>query len=219
MNRVSITLFFPVLIAFLLSSRVNAHIKLDVPVGGEVFVAGSTLTIEWTLVVSHPQNNWDLFFSPDGGITWEEIELDLPIPQRSYQWVVPQLTIDEGLIRIFMDNVGEPYTDTSENFSIRGAMVSVEDEEAVSRSFNLYPNYPNPFNPSTKISFTLPKASHVSLLIYDIHGKEVDRLLEGEQSAGSHSIEWNASQVASGVYFYRLTAGEFVQTRKMVLLK
>ena len=209
---------FSVVMVLLLSSKANAHVALNFPVGGEVFVAGDTLTIEWTLVVSHPQNNWDLFFSPDGGITWEKIKLDIDIPERSYQWVVPQLTIDEGRIRIYMDNVGEGYTGTSENFSIRG-VVTVEDEEAFSRSFNLYPNYPNPFNPSTTISFTLSNASHVSLLIYDIHGREVESLIEGIQPAGSHSIEWNASNLASGVYFYRLTADEFIQTRKMILIK
>ena len=209
---------FSVVMVLLLSSKANAHVALNFPVGGEVFVAGDTLTIEWTLVVPHPQNNWDLFFSPDGGITWEKIKLDIDIPERSYQWVVPQLTIDEGRIRIYMDNVGEGYTGTSENFSIRG-VVTVEDEEAFSRSFNLYPNYPNPFNPSTTISFTLSNASQVSLLIYDIHGREVESLIEGIQPAGSHSIEWNASNLASGVYFYRLTVGDFIQTRKMILIK
>ena len=209
---------FSVVIVLLLSSKANAHVALNFPVGGEVFVAGDTLTIEWTLVVPHEQNNWDLFFSPDGGITWEEIKLDIDIPERSYRWVVPQLTIDEGRIRIYMDNVGGGYTGTSENFSIRG-VVTVEDEEAFSRSFNLYPNYPNPFNPSTTISFTLSNASRVSLLIYDIHGREVESLIEGIQPAGSHSIEWNASNLASGVYFYRLTADEFIQTRKMILIK
>lgn len=209
---------FSVVIVLLLSSKANAHVALNFPVGGEVFVAGDTLTIEWTLVVPHEQNNWDLFFSPDGGITWEEIKLDIDIPERSYQWVVPQLTIDEGRIRIYMDNVGGGYTGTSENFSIRG-VVTVEDEEVLSRSFNLYPNYPNPFNPTTTISFTLSKSSHISLLIYDIHGREVESLIEGIQPAGSHSIEWNASNLASGVYFYRLTADEFIQTRKMILIK
>ena len=209
---------FSVVMVLLLSSKANAHVALNFPAGGEVFVVGDTLTIEWTLVVPHPQNNWDLFFSPDGGITWEKIKLDIDIPERSYQWVVPQLTIDEGRIRIYMDNVGEGYTGTSENFSIRG-VVTVEDEEAFSRSFNLYPNYPNPFNPSTTISFTLSNASRVSLLIYDIHGRKVESLIEGIQPAGSHSIEWNASNLASGVYFYRLTADEFIQTRKMILIK
>lgn len=214
----SIIELFSVVMVLLLSSKANAHVALNFPAGGEVFVVGDTLTIEWTLVVPHPQNNWDLFFSPDGGITWEEIKLDIDIPERSYRWVVPQLTIDEGRIRIYMDNVGGGYTGTSENFSIRG-VVTVEDEEAFSRSFNLYPNYPNPFNPSTTISFTLSNASRVSLLIYDIHGREVESLIEGIQPAGSHSIEWNASNLASGVYFYRLTADEFVQTRKMILIK
>jgi hypothetical protein len=78
---------------------------------------------------------------------------------------------------------------------------------------------PNPFNPMTRISYSLADAGPVDLSIYDVNGRLVERLVSGVRDAGKHMIEWNASGLASGIYFYRLKAGEFTQTRKLVLLK
>ncbi|MBK7142370.1 MAG: T9SS type A sorting domain-containing protein [bacterium] len=88
----------------------------------------------------------------------------------------------------------------------------------------LHPNYPNPFNPSTTISFDLPRRSEVTLAIVNILGQEVARLVNGEVSAGTHSVEWDGRDisgevVASGVYLYRLETDDGVLSRKMLLLK
>lgn len=85
--------------------------------------------------------------------------------------------------------------------------------------FKLYTNYPNPFNPTTKIKFDLPKDCFTRLIIYDVVGREVIRLTDQQMKAGRYEFEWNASNYSSGIYFYRITAGSFVQTRKMVLVK
>ena len=85
--------------------------------------------------------------------------------------------------------------------------------------YNLYQNYPNPFNPTTSIKFDIPKTSNITLKIYDILGREVATLVNEEKTAGSYTITFNASKLASGIYFYRLTAGSFNQTKKLVLLK
>lgn len=85
--------------------------------------------------------------------------------------------------------------------------------------FNLEQNFPNPFNPSTNIKFELPKASFVKLVIFDALGREMESLVNQEMNAGSHSITWDASKYTSGVYFYKLTAGDFTDTKKMMLLK
>lgn len=84
---------------------------------------------------------------------------------------------------------------------------------------SLYQNYPNPFNPSTQIKYDLSKTQPVHLTIYDITGRKVAVLVNEKQSAGAHIITFNANGLSSGVYFYRLEAGDFVQTRKMVLIK
>jgi hypothetical protein len=83
----------------------------------------------------------------------------------------------------------------------------------------LMQNYPNPFNPSTTISFSLPRTENITLKVYDLLGREVATLVEGRKEAGEHSVKWNAESFASGVYFCRLKAGDFVQTRKLVLVR
>jgi hypothetical protein len=91
-------------------------------------------------------------------------------------------------------------------------------------SFALHQNYPNPFNPATRIDFDLPGAGMVSLRIYNVRGEAVRTLLDRRMTAGRKSLTWDGtdtagSDVASGVYFYRIRAGEFIRTRKMVLLR
>jgi hypothetical protein len=83
----------------------------------------------------------------------------------------------------------------------------------------LKPAVPNPFNPVTRISYYLPREEFVKLNVYDVTGKLVDRLVSDMQKSGEHIIEWNASGRASGIYFYRIEVGDFVQTRKLILLK
>jgi hypothetical protein len=87
------------------------------------------------------------------------------------------------------------------------------------RTFTLAQNFPNPFNPTTSITFTLPSREIVSLSVFDMLGQEVKTLLHGELDPGGHTVTFDATGVASGVYFYRLHAGSFVQTKRMVLLR
>jgi Secretion system C-terminal sorting domain len=86
-------------------------------------------------------------------------------------------------------------------------------------SFSLNQNYPNPFNPSTLISYSIPKAQLVTLKVYNVLGQHVATLVNEQQSAGSHQINFDASKLSSGVYLYKLESGNFVQTKKMMLLK
>jgi len=92
-------------------------------------------------------------------------------------------------------------------------------EGPVPSSYTLEQNYPNPFNPATTIAYSIPQESQVSLKIYDVMGREVVELVSGKQTAGSYNVEFDASSLASGTYFYKLTAGEFISVKKMVLLK
>ena len=92
-------------------------------------------------------------------------------------------------------------------------------EEGTPRTFALGQNYPNPFNPSTKFKYQVPIRSHVTLKVYDIWGRDVATLVDGFEEPGYKAVQWDASNVASGVYFYRLSTSVFVQTRKLVLLR
>jgi len=97
--------------------------------------------------------------------------------------------------------------------------VSVEEEIPISNSFYLFNNYPNPFNPSTKIKFEIPTFGFVTLKIYDVLGNEVSTLISEEKPAGAYAVNFNATGLPSGIYFYTLIASGFSETKKMILLK
>jgi hypothetical protein len=94
-----------------------------------------------------------------------------------------------------------------------------QSKKIISEDFSLFQNYPNPFNPTTTIEFELPRSSEITLKIYNIVGEEIATLLSASLPSGSHSVAWDASHMASGVYLYRFQAGNHVETRKMVLMK
>jgi hypothetical protein len=94
-----------------------------------------------------------------------------------------------------------------------------ESRKRFPTTFQILQNYPNPFNPTTTIEFDLPKTSEVSLKVFNILGEEVATLVSDRLSAGSYSYDWDASNLASGVYLYRMQAGDYVDTRKMVFMQ
>jgi len=89
----------------------------------------------------------------------------------------------------------------------------------IPKNYALEQNYPNPFNPATTIKFALPKTSLVRLVVYDITGREIAVLVNNSLPAGYHSVQWDARNVPSGMYIYRLTAGSFTQTKRMMVIK
>ena len=99
------------------------------------------------------------------------------------------------------------------------ATTSVINQNGLPTKFNLSQNYPNPFNPSTTISYSIPKASHIKLEIFNTLGQKVTTLVDEFKSAGNYKTEWKASTFASGIYYYRMQAGEFKETKKLILLK
>ncbi len=91
--------------------------------------------------------------------------------------------------------------------------------KTIPRQFKLYQNYPNPFNPITKIKFDIPISALTKIIVYDILGREVKSIVNQDLTPGSYEIDWNATNFASGVYFYRIIAGSFISMKKMVLIK
>lgn len=104
-------------------------------------------------------------------------------------------------------------------FEYGGGTTGIKNNPQVISSYKLDQNYPNPFNPSTAIKYQIPTASHVMLKVYDILGREVETLVNENKSAGQYSVTFNSSKLASGVYLYRIQAGNYVETKKMILLK
>jgi len=98
-------------------------------------------------------------------------------------------------------------------------VVGVNDEETIPTEFVLEQNYPNPFNPSTKIKYSVPHISQVQIKVFDVLGNEIEILVNEEKSTGTYELTWYATLLPSGVYFYQLKAGDFVSTKKMILIK
>ena len=128
---------------------------------------------------------------------------------------------------------GTTYTDwTPEHFDIfisstkmcflydpDGINAVEQPKNLLPKDFKLYQNYPNPFNPSTTVRYELPKTSHVIIKIYNSIGEEVTTLIDKTQPAGSYSVNFNAKNLSSGVYFYQIIADNWVSTNKMLLVK
>ena len=97
--------------------------------------------------------------------------------------------------------------------------MELEDDDLLPTEFLLSQNYPNPFNPSTKLSYSITQSGLVTIKVFDLLGIEIETLVNEEKPVGTYELNWNAANLPSGVYFYRLQAGDFIQTRKMILLK
>ena len=129
------------------------------------------------------------------------------LPSDQYLWLVGQ--------GAQMLNKEIPLSST---LPVRVTGVNKQETE-LPGEFKLEQNYPNPFNPSTTINYSVPKSSHVTIKIYDTMGREISTLLNTEKPAGNYSIKFNTSSLASGIYFYRMEAEGFMQTKKLILLK
>ncbi len=118
---------------------------------------------------------------------------------------------DNGVVGTRLERVDFP--------TVTVALSDVAPANGLPTSYGLSQNYPNPFNPSTNISFDVPKASHVTLEVYNVLGQRVVSLVDQEMEAGIHTVEFDGSSISSGIYFYRLSAGDFAETKKMVMVK
>ena len=122
-----------------------------------------------------------------------------------------------GTLLFYSNAASSP--DTVKVSGIAIPATDVEQSTGLPKVFALSQNYPNPFNPSTTLSFSLPSRSFVTLNIFDLLGREVASIVSEELPAGTYSRQWNAAKMSSGIYFYRLQAGSFTQTKRLVLLK
>ncbi|HTK81625.1 MAG TPA: T9SS type A sorting domain-containing protein, partial [Bacteroidota bacterium] len=107
---------------------------------------------------------------------------------------------------------------TDEDAVVKIGITSAQHAE-MPKAYALYQNYPNPFNPSTTIRFDVPKASNISLKIYDVLGQEVETLVNEERGAGRYSVNFDAGNFPSGVYYFRIIAGDFSDVKKLLLAK
>jgi hypothetical protein len=114
---------------------------------------------------------------------------------------------------------GGTASDSARYNTVNPVITGIISENELPKEFNIYQNYPNPFNPATSIKYDVPKNSFVSIKVYDVTGKQITELVNGEQAAGVYETTFDASQLASGVYFYKMEAGKFSKVMKMVLIR
>jgi photosystem II stability/assembly factor-like uncharacterized protein len=153
-----------------------------------------------------------IYLSDDGGVTWISFSSGIPGTTRVWSLAVSSDCIfagtDKGVWRLPLSEI----------------ITEVKNIAELPKDFSLEQNYPNPFNPSTKIKYSIPSVGtrrgvFVQLKVYDVLGNKVATLVNEEKPAGTYEVTWNASDLPSGVYFYRIQAGSFVETKKMTLLK
>ena len=157
-------------------------------------------------------------------VLWMDTTFTFGYPDiRQYQDFISEYSKNFGLFNITIPWVATYYC-TLEGCIISGTtygnlLVDVEDEIITPIEFELSQNYPNPFNPSTKIKYQIPETEKVTLKVFDILGKEVATLVDREMRAGKYEVDLNGNSLTSGIYFYQLRTGNFVETKKMILLK
>lgn len=150
-----------------------------------------------------------VFLSTNSGTNWTAVNTGLPNNEEVTSLAVSGTNLFAGTYGsgVWMRPISEMIT----------GVTGKQDKSPA--SFSLQQNYPNPFNPSTIINYSLPKTSLVTIKVYDVLGKEVATLVNEQQFAGNYSVQFSGSKLSSGIYFYRMQAGNFVQTKKLLLLK
>jgi hypothetical protein len=190
------------------------------PNGGEVFMAGSRQTLTWENPRGWEVTQAKVFYSADGGATWAMLADN--VVGNSTVWAVPDQPTETGRLRVYvLDGAGVMgYDSSDESFSIRSATTGVEN--VLPTVHRLHQNSPNPFFRATRVGFDLPVEGKVTLKVFALNGREVRVLADDWYPAGSHEASWDGRDaagqaVAGGIYFLRIEAGSFTDTKRMSL--
>lgn len=189
---------------------------LTLPNGGELFYIDTGCAVHW---YSYELDSINIYFSIDNGQHWDFIDrVDAAFPQWNFPLQPTPST--ECLIRI-TDYIDTTIFDQSDSvFSIgKRIIVNIDSVSMIPEATLLYQNYPNPFNNQSTFSYDLQENGYVKITVYDVEGNVVAVPVEEYQMAGNYSIRFNAAGLSSGIYFYRLQAGTYTETKKMLLLK
>lgn len=140
------------------------------------------------------------------------------IPGDSQQFIAAQL-IAQGSSNLNSVTKLKALSDSIKNFYNLYILDTNDYRPIIPDTYFLFQNYPNPFNPGTTIKYQIPEAINVSIKVYDIRGRFISEIVNSFQQPGIYELKWNGAGYASGIYFYRLKAGNFTETKKMVLVK
>ncbi len=184
-------------------------IKIQLELSGGIIKKMAADNQQLYMVVERGLDGEMLFIVDTGTFAWNRVALPYDVS------VINDLSVIDSELYLCCP-IGLMKIPTNQ---ITFTLIENESENKLISQYTLNQNYPNPFNPSTTISFSLPNKEFVTLKIYDALGKEITTLVNEELNAGSYKNDWNAGNLTSGVYFYRLQAGKFSQTRKLMLVK
>lgn len=188
-------------------------------------ISGNLPNVPMGDIVPHPTDDSKLYAgtefgcyrTTDGGMQWHRWNSGMPDANIISEFVTIDSIAQNGRYYIVAGSYGRSMW--IREISGDDPIGITNNGTAVPSNFNLKQNYPNPFNPATVINFDLPKSGLVTLKIYDINGKEVANLVNSNLAAGSYKVDFNASHLTSGIYFYRISAGSFTDSKKMMLIK
>ncbi|MBK7105998.1 MAG: T9SS type A sorting domain-containing protein [Ignavibacteriae bacterium] len=147
-------------------------------------------------------------------------EFNIPLTSNSSHTITPNWNnVTNTDLKILVDEGNDGTVD--DTLSLTNKLTGIENKQGslLPTEYKLEQNYPNPFNPTTTISYQIPINKHVTIKVYDVLGREIATLIDEYKQAGIYKLEFNASQLVSGVYFYKLRAGSFVQTKKMIIMR
>ena len=198
-------------------------LKLKIPAENEQVKIGENFNVQWVMI------NWDIIYkttldlklSRDAGMSWEFISSNVT-NTGSFSWTVSGPISDSCIIAVVDHNDSTIFS--KHNFKIDAATEVEKFDKNIPSNYSLEQNYPNPFNPTTKIKYSIPfvethHAITVQIKVYDLLGNEVATLVNERKQPGKYEVDFNAKKLPSGVYFYRLKVRDFIQTRKMILLR
>jgi len=204
----------------------------DVYSNDMVYLHPDSMDLQANVGTDYWRDTLAFYYPPPEGMDWyvyQSVELEEWLGDTVITYVTFEVTAEtEGTygLHYYFNSADFNYSDESypgphwgpDTIVVKTA-TAIYDEPGVVKDFALRQNYPNPFNPATQIQYYIKKNSNVNLTVYDVTGKVVSVLVDSYQSQGDYQVDFNAENLTSGVYIYKLTAGKFTETRKMVLMK
>lgn len=198
----------------LFSTHLFAHVELNFPEGGDTFYSGDTVVVKWTELATHDTQNWELYYSADGGENWVTISNNIPYPAREFNWVVPNEETTAGKIKVYMNNGADTdYEDISAKFIIENATGIVQNQ-SISLVFNTFEIVPNPVQSISHFQFETDQTTQVSISIYALDGKRVEEISNQRFYQGVYRIPWNSQGMKSGTYLCVVQSGDDRKTFK-----
>lgn len=190
---------------FFVTMAANAHVSISYPTGGESFVPGQEITIQWALVQDHGDASWELYYSADDGTNWAEIKTGIDKSVLEYTWTLPLASTNKAKIRVVQNNVSDTnYESISGIFSIASppdpVITALPDYSKVTDKKVVFNVFPNPAGHSYSLHLYLPNRSNVKLAVISLTGKQVAVPASGYIGEGQHTFEWQPQAQRQGIY-------------------